>query len=89
MHEHEHEHGHGHVHTHGPVSGFDSIEQAEALMSYMLDHNRHHADELHDIAHALEDAGKQEAADAVSAALHYFDHCNDALEDALKIAKGE
>lgn len=87
-HGHTHEHAHEHAHPHGEAQAM-SFEETVTLLAYMLDHNRHHADELHDIAHALEDGGKQEAADAVSAALHYFDHCNDALEDALKIAKGE
>ena len=40
MYEHEHEHHNGHVHSHESPSTFDSIEQAEALMRYMLDHNR-------------------------------------------------
>ena len=30
-----------------------------------------------------------EAAAKLSEALHYFDHCNDALEEAVKLAKGE
>ena len=53
----------------------------------MLDHNRHHADELHDICHALEDEGKAEAAAALAEALHAFDHGNDKLEKALELAK--
>jgi hypothetical protein len=81
----DHTHGHG-AHPDLPPM---SSEEVIRLLGFMLDHNRYHTEELHDLRHALEDAGKQEAADAVSAALHYFDHCNDALEDALKIAKGE
>ena len=53
----------------------------------MLDHNRHHADELHDICHALEDAGKTEAAAALAEALHEYDHGNSKLEKALELAK--
>ena len=53
---HEHEHEHTHPHTHGPIPAFESMEQAEALMSYMLDHNRHHAEELHDLAHSTRSA---------------------------------
>ena len=45
-------------------------EEVLALLNYMLDHNRHHADELHDICHALEDEGKAEAAAALAEALH-------------------
>ena len=46
-----------------------------------------HADELHDICHALEDEGKAEAAAALAEALHAFDHGNDKLEKALELAK--
>ena len=55
----------------------------------MLDHNRHHADELHDICHSLEDAGKAAAAEKLAEALHYFDHCNEYLAEAVALAKGE
>ena len=64
-----------------------SICKGLALLNYMLDHNRHHADELHDICHALEDEGKTEAAAALAEALHAFDHGNDKLEKALELAK--
>lgn len=63
-------------------------EETLALLGYMLDHNRQHADELHDVCHALEHEGKDEAAAKLSEALHHFDHGNDALEEALKLAKG-
>ena len=70
MHEHEHDHDHAHhCHPHSHEHTGDkpmSPEEVLALLNYMLDHNRHHADELHDICHALEDEGKAEAA----AALH-------------------
>ena len=100
MHEHEHEHvldhgeghSHSHPHTHDHPHGDAaamSLEETLALLGYMLDHNRHHADELHDVCHALEDNGKAEAAEKLSAALHYFDHGNDAPEEALTLAKGE
>ena len=78
-HEHAHEHVSGHHHEHGDTPEL-TPEQTLALMSYMLDHNRHHADELHDICHALEDAGKTEAAAALAEALHEYDHGNSKLE---------
>ncbi len=88
--EHSHTHAreqvHSHEHSHG---GFESVEQAAALMKYMLEHNRHHADELHDICHSLEDAGKAAAAEKLAEALHYFDHCNEYLAEAVELAKGE
>lgn len=90
MHDHEHVHGHPHTHDH-PHGGARAVspEETLALLTYMLDHNRHHADELHDICHALEDSGKTEAAGKLAEALHHFDHGNEALEAAVKLAKGE
>lgn len=87
-HEHAHEHVSGHHHEHGDTPEL-TPEQTLALMSYMLDHNRSHAEELHGVAHALEHQGKPEAAKLVAEAVHYFGHCNDRLEEALRLVKGE
>ena len=87
-HEHAHEHVSGHHHEHGDTPEL-TPEQTLALMSYMLDHNRSHAEELHNIAHALEKQGKHDAAALVGDAVHYFGHCNDKLEEALRLVKGE
>ena len=60
MHEHEHDHDHAHhCHPHSHEHTGDkpmSPEEVLALLNYMLDHNRHHADELHifrQLAHPL------------------------------------
>ena len=87
-HEHAHEHACRHEHTHEGAAEL-SGEQTLALMSYMLEHNRSHAEELHNIAHALAAQGKREAAGMVGDAVHYFGHCNDKLEAALNLVKGE
>lgn len=84
-HTHDHTHEHSHEHSHG---GFESIEQATALMTYMLDHNRHHAEELHDVCHKLEDMGKAAAAEKLGAALEHYNEGNALLAEALK-ALGE
>ena len=81
-----HEGGHGHEHTHDMSL---TPEQTLALMSYMSEHNRSHAAELHGVAHSLEKQGKLEAATLVAEAVHYFDHCNDKLDEALRLVKGE
>ena len=86
-HEHAHEHACHHEHSHADTPEL-SYEQTVALMSYMLEHNRSHADELHNIAHALEAQGKHAAANLVGDAVHYFGHCNDKLEEALRLVKG-
>lgn len=66
-----------------------SAEQTLALMTYMLDHNRSHSKELHNIGHALEDQGKAEPAALVFESVHFFEQCNNKLEAALKQVKGE
>ena len=85
-HDHDHPHDHHHGHDAQPAM---SPEETMALLNYMLDHNRHHAEELHEIVHALEDGGKAAAAEKLAEALHYFDHCNEAMAEAVTLAKGE
>ena len=85
-HGHEHDHEHGHSHEHG---GFDSLEQAQALMRYMLDHNRHHAEELHSVLHKLEAGGNAEAVRRLDGAIASYQDGNDLLEAALKALSGE
>ena len=93
-----HEGGHGHEgccggHGEGCCHGHErkeiSPEQTVVLMSYMLDHNRSHEGELGDIAAALKAQGKGDAAALLEEAVHYFGHCNEKLEAALKNVKGE
>ena len=84
---HEHEHANGHSHTHGPVTAFDSVEQAEALMRYMLEHNRHHAEELHELCHKLEASGKNDAAQLIDEAVDRFFAGNELLAKALEALK--
>ncbi len=85
---HDHGHHHDHHHDHGAQPAM-SPEETMALLTYMLDHNRHHAEELHDICHTLEHEGKADAAAKLADALHYFDHCNEAMAEAVALAKGE
>ena len=84
---HEHEHEHTHPHEHGAIPGFESLDQAEALMSYMLDHNRHHADELHEVGHKLAHTGKEEAAKLLHEAVDAFNRGNELLAKALEALK--
>ena len=84
---HEHEHEHSHPHEHGDIPAFESLDQAEALMSYMLDHNRHHADELHEVGHKLAHTGKEEAAKLLHEAVDAFHSGNELLAKALEALK--
>ncbi len=80
MHSHEHEHEHERC---GACGG--TAEETLALLKYMLDHNRHHADELHDLAHELD----SEARELVHAAVMDIESSNDKLARALKLLNAE
>ena len=75
---HEHSHTHSHDHSH-PVAS--SHEEAVALLRYMLDHNQHHANELHELAHCFED----EIADFVHDAVDRLQESNSYVEQALSL----
>ncbi len=45
------EYGHSHERSHEHTAS--SPEEVLALLKYMLEHNRHHAEELHDLAHQV------------------------------------
>lgn len=82
MSEHTHDHDHPHHHDH------TSREESLALLTYMLGHNRHHAEELHTLSHDLEG----EAAQLIHEAVLDFELGNDKLAEALQIlqeGKGE
>jgi hypothetical protein len=82
-HEHEHLGGHSHEHGHG-AGGADAVKDA-ALLKYMLEHNRSHAQELHDTGHKLSGAGFDDVSKLVHDAVHHFEHGNALLRDALEL----
>ena len=62
-------------------------EELLALLGYMLEHNRQHTEELHGLFHVLDDAGCYDAADELETAMRYYKSGNEALENALDLAK--
>ena len=89
MAEHTHEHGgHCHAHTHadGTVHSHahataSSPEEALALLKYMIDHNKHHAEELHDLAHSFDEL----TADLLHDAVDEMNEANALMEQALSL----
>ena len=81
VHAHTHEHGHDHGHTHE----HHSPEETVALLAYMVTHNQHHAEELHELAHSVEG----EAAQLLHEAVVDLTVGNEKLAEALRILKGE
>ena len=77
-HTHDHDHSHGH---HDQVSA----EETLALLTYMVGHNRHHAQELHELAHGV----KGEAAALLHDAVDDLERSNEKLARALALLKGE
>ena len=76
-HEHEHTHEHGHTHeVHSP-------EETVALLTYMVGHNQHHAEELHELAHSVEGEAQQLLHEAVVE----LTLGNEKLAEALRILK--
>lgn len=84
-HEQEHTHQHTHDHEHPHSHDRHSPEEALALLAYMVQHNRHHAEELHELAHSMDD----DAAQLIHDAILDFDLGNEKLDEALKLLKGE
>ncbi len=78
-HEHEHTLEHGHTHeVHSP-------EETVALLTYMVGHNQHHAEELHELAHSVEGEAQQLLHEAVVE----LTLGNEKLAEALRILKEE
>ena len=88
--DHAHEHTHEHAHNHGE-QGCSSCgcvgecskpaNEQEAILAYMLDHNRHHAEELHDLAHSFDEV----TADLIHDAVDKLGESNDLIEQALSL----
>ena len=86
-HGHSHSHGDGHVHTHFHThdedhthsEGMNNPEETKALLSYMLHHNEHHAEELA----ALLDVLPKKAQKKLMLAIGSFEAANVQLQEVL------
>ena len=89
-HDHNHAHSHSSTHTHPDDSRSHeadglSMEKAVALLSYMLQHNNHHADELSRTEKLLRASNETAPAASLSEAVHYYIHGNEKLAEALAL----
>ena len=80
---------HEHQHFHEHVTAYENKIQAVTILEYLLEHNRAHADELHEICHKLEASGESEAAFLVDDAVGCFRDGTARLELALENLKKE
>ena len=87
-HAHSHEEGHEHEHDHdhcGHDHGDHPKDEDTAVLAYMLDHNKHHAQELAVIAKHLREQGKEEAAAQIEKGVEDFEKGNMRLSIALSL----
>ena len=98
-HTHSHVHGDGeHAHSHGDCGstdhcgsceGGDCKKETVALLTYMLQHNEHHAAELDQMADNLEKMGLSSSAKTIKEAVADFQKGNMRLGLALTLVKEE
>ena len=81
---HEHTHADGTVHSHSHATA-SSPEEALALLKYMAGHNKHHAEELHELAHGFDDL----AAELIHGAVIDMEAANAKLDQALSMLQSE
>lgn len=98
-HDHEqghcHDHEHGHEHCHGQEEGCghscggegDCKNETLALLTYMLQHNEHHAAELDQMADNLAKLGMEDAAKQIKDGVADFQKGNMRLSLALTLVK--
>ncbi|MDR2572680.1 MAG: cobalt transporter [Oscillospiraceae bacterium] len=80
---HSHVHGHDHDHSHDNEKTSDISTKDIALLKYMLEHNKQHADELSATGSKIEASGMTDAANKIKAAVFHFSHANEELEKAI------
>jgi hypothetical protein len=84
-HSNSHSHSHDHVHNHNHDIAATDEKTVAALLAYMLEHNTHHAQELHNLTHQLENLGRNEAALAAARALELYKQGNAELARAEEL----
>ncbi len=83
---HDHDHDHGHCHSHeGGCCCHKEQDETIAVLTYMLDHNVHHAAELESMAAELRRQGKTAAADMIDKGVMDFQTANMRLKVALSM----
>lgn len=86
-HDHDHDHEHSHEHEHNHHHGEQPKDEDTAVLAYMLDHNRHHAQELAVIAKHLREQGKDDAALQIEKGVEDFEKGNMRLSIALSLVQ--
>jgi rubrerythrin len=82
---HDGNHGHGGLHVHGHTG---DAEQTKAVLSFMLEHNRRHAEELSELSGKLRAEGLNEAANLIDESAKDLNRGNEKLAAAAATLKG-
>ena len=88
-HDHHHDHGHCHENCGSCTSNCDPKKEAQALLTYMLQHNEHHALELDQMAVNLAKLGLDDSAKQIREAVSDFQKGNMRLSLALTLMKDQ
>jgi hypothetical protein len=87
-HTHEHSHDGTHAHTHnkndGDASGM-SKSKLKAILSYMRDHNKEHANELHGLLGVIKELGADEILDLIENGATSIEAAAGQIEQALEV----
>ncbi len=90
-HDHEHSHADSHCHTDGceacEASGEQCKDETLALLSYMIQHNTHHAAETDEMANRLEQNGMADVAKQMREGVSAYQKGNMYLSVALTLYK--
>ena len=85
---HDHEHCREHEHSHEHCQGCGGCHREEtpadktiALLTYMVDHNRHHVMELEELSEFIDGAAEEKIAQAIET----FCVANEQLAEALRM----
>ena len=69
------------MHDYQHIHQAHSPEEAKVLLKYMVDHNVHHSEELHELAHSL----PEEVSAIVHEALEVYNKANTKLQEAYDL----
>lgn len=78
-------HSHTHHHHNEGEHTTDAVKETTALMTYMVDHNKHHTDELVEMVQKLTELGKTEVAETMQQGIAKFSEGNEFLAKALEL----
>lgn len=85
--EHAHCHHHDHCDAHGAADGAEKKDETLALLTYMIQHNEHHAAEIDQMAVDLEKRGMADVAKQMKEGVTEFQKGNMLLNLALTLYK--